>query len=144
MTTKRTCYQCDGEDLAEIQARRKEQIRAYAAADQAAADAHLVGVPGGLFEADLGDIEVQEIPTDQEVPTEEEAQAALDAKDDNDASDADTRVDATAMAAEEQGDPVTVADAEAPAEEPKEEVKETKAAPKKATAAKKEAADKSE
>lgn len=44
----RRCYQCGGEDLAKVQARRKTEVRAWAAAQIADADRELlalVGVP---------------------------------------------------------------------------------------------------
>lgn len=119
--TKRKCYQCDddetGETLANIQARRRAEIRAWADEQIALADAELkaaeaeslTGVP--QFEGPLGSEPDQEIPQEQEVPSEEEAQAALNEKNDTSKNDADLSVDATAMGAEEQGDPVKVEDA---------------------------------
>lgn len=129
--TKRSCYQCGEEDLDEVQQRRKTQVRAWAdeqiaEADRAlheAAERSLTGVP--QFEGDIG-VELQEIPVEQKVPTEEEAQAKLNDKNDTSKNDADLSVDATALGAQESGDPVSV-------EEAKEEVK---APAKKATAKK--------
>lgn len=118
--TQRKCYQCDdnGESLAEIQARRKAEVRAWAAEQIRIADeafTSLVGVPGEdtPFNADLGEITAQEIPDDQVVPSEEEAQAVLNDKNDTSKSDADLTADATALGAEASGDPTNVEDAKA-------------------------------
>lgn len=111
------CYQCDG-DLGEIQAERKRQIREWADAQIAEADkafTSLVGVPGedSPFNASLGDIEIQTIPEEQVVPTEEEAQAKLNEEADQSRNNADLSVDATALGAKAEGDPVTVEEATA-------------------------------
>lgn len=94
----RSCYQCGDEDLAEVQARRKAEVRAWADSSIAEADKalnSLTGVP--QFAAPIEDLVVQEIPQDQEVPTQEEAQAALEEE-----VPAEVEADATAAAVAEE------------------------------------------
>lgn len=68
------CYQCGDEDIDEIRAKRKEQIREWAARTQAEADAHLtalVGVPGpGTFDGDLA-VGVPVVENAEDVPEPE-------------------------------------------------------------------------
>lgn len=114
------CYQCDGEDLEEVQARRKAEIRAFAAAQIAEADAALTGVPLTNTFEDV--FHTQEIPHEQETPE------VVNEHDVHPNSDADLSVDATAMSAEGHGSPATAdAVAEHEADKPK------RKAPRKAT-----------